>query len=181
MPDLVIRLRTVDARVLLPTWIKGGVVAVLLLWMAGGCAPPTPSPLAVSPTAQGAATEQLLRAEIRSWLGTPYRMGGMSRRGIDCSGLVVVLYDALFDLRLPRTTASLMRTGERVAPNQLSAGDLVFFKPGFKIRHVGIFLGDGEFAHASTSRGVMISRLDEAFWQTCYLTGRRVREPLNSQ
>jgi probable lipoprotein NlpC len=56
----------------------------------------------------------MLRAEIQSWLGTPHRMGGMSRRGIDCSGLVVVLYDDLFDLRLPRTTTALMRRGRRV-------------------------------------------------------------------
>jgi cell wall-associated NlpC family hydrolase len=57
----------------------------------------------------------------------------------------------------------------------LMSGDLVFFKPGYKSRHVGIYLGQGEFAHASTSKGVIISRLDDRFWRQCYVTGRRVR------
>ena len=175
MSDPVSLTRTADAGVLFPAWVGGWLVAVLIIVMAGGCATTDSTSLTVPPFSEVQSTEQMLRTEIRSWLGTPYRMGGLNRRGIDCSGLVVVVYDELFDLRLPRTTAALLRTGAQVDPNQLLAGDLVFFTPRYKLRHVGIFLGDGEFAHASTSRGVMISRLDDAFWQTCYLTGRRVR------
>ena len=115
-----------------------------------------------------------LRAEIQSWLGTRHRLGGGSRRGIDCSGLVVVVYETLFDLKLPRTTADLIHFGQRVDKKNLVGGDLVFFKPGYKSRHVGIYLGGGEFAHASSSQGVVISRLDDGFWRQCYVVGRRV-------
>jgi cell wall-associated NlpC family hydrolase len=98
----------------------------------------------------------------------------MSRRGIDCSGLVVVVYDALFDLQLPRTTADLIHAGQGVKKKNLTSGDLIFFKPEHKKRHVGIYLGRGEFAHASSSKGVMISRLDNTYWGRYYVTGRRV-------
>jgi cell wall-associated NlpC family hydrolase len=101
-------------------------------------------------------------------------MGGMSRRGIDCSGLVVVLYDDLFDLRLPRTTTALMHAGRRVEKENLAAGDLLFFKPRTKVHHVGIYLGQGKFVHTSTSNGVMVSLMNDDFWRRCYLTGRRL-------
>ena len=116
----------------------------------------------------------MLRTAIQPWLGTPHRMGGLSRRGIDCSGLVVVLYDDLFDMRLPRTTTALMRKGRRMEKRNLAAGDLVFFKPATKFHHVGIYLGHGEFVHTSTSSGVMLSRMDDDFWRQCYLTSRRL-------
>lgn len=150
--------------------------SIFLLLTASGCVTPTANRR--QPVQSGVdkmSAEQMLRTEVRSWMGTPHRMGGMTRRGIDCSGLVVVVYDKLFDLPLPRTTTALMQTGQRVKKKNLVAGDLVFFKPGYKNRHVGIYLGCDEFAHTSTSRGVMISRMDENFWDACYLTGRRVR------
>ena len=152
------------------------VLLFFAFWMVIiGCATPdAPRTQAPALTDEHRTTEQLLRSEVRSWLGTPHRMGGMTRRGVDCSGLVVVLYDKLFSLKLPRTTSALMHAGQRVPRSQLAAGDLVFFKPGKKYRHVGIYLGQGDFAHTSTSRGVMISSVEEAFWKGCYLTGRRV-------
>jgi len=143
--------------------------------MTNGCATTAaPDPEPTLSTVGRARPSQMLRAEIQSWLGTPHRMGGLSRRGIDCSGLVVVLYDDLFDMRLPRTTTALMRQGRRVKKHNLTAGDLVFFKPAAKFQHVGIYLGHGEFVHSSTSNGVMLSRLDDQFWRQCYLTGRRL-------
>ena len=158
----------------------GGVLGVLMLLATVGCAstvspPATPRTASTATSTSGHSSDQMLRAEINSWLGTPHRMGGMNRRGIDCSGLVVRLYADLFDMRLPRTTRDLMRTGRPVASTELAAGDLVFFRPTTKYRHVGIYLSRGEFVHASTTRGVMISRIDEDFWRGCYLTGRRVR------
>lgn len=159
--------------------LNRGAMAILFLMvltlMTTGCATttaPVPEPAFSTPDRTGPA--QMLRAEIQSWLGTPHRMGGLSRRGIDCSGLVVVLYDDLFDMHLPRTTTSLMRKGRRVKVRNLSAGDLVFFKPASKFNHVGIYLGQGEFVHTSTSCGVMVSRMDDDFWRRCYLTSRRL-------
>ena len=67
-----------------------------------------------------------------------------------------------------------MHTGRRVDRTQLAAGDLLFFKPRTKVNHVGIYLGQGEFVHTSSSNGVMVSRLHDDFWRRCYLTGRRL-------
>lgn len=160
----------------LKRWFGGCLALMLLLVSISGCATTAaPDPAAVPIASGSAPPEQVLRAEVRSWMGTPHRMGGMNRRGIDCSGLVVVLYEELFDMRLPRTTSALMRKGRPVASNNLTAGDLVFFKPKAKNHHVGIYLGRGEFVHASTSSGVTISRLDTDFWRGCYLTSRRLR------
>jgi cell wall-associated NlpC family hydrolase len=148
---------------------------LFLLLMATGCATtsvPDPEP-APMPEAVG-STEKMLRYEIQPWLGTPHRMGGMNRRGIDCSGLVVILYGDLFHRQLPRTTSTLIHIGRWVERKNLSAGDLVFFKPKWKVNHVGIYLGRGEFVHTSTSNGVMISRMDDIFWRRCYFTGRRL-------
>ena len=151
------------------------LILVLLTLMTTGCATTTsPDPEAVFSTPGGSWPARMLRTEIQSWLGTPHRMGGLSRRGIDCSGLVVVLYDDLFDMHLPRTTTALMRQGRWVAQRNLIAGDLVFFKPTTKFHHVGIYLGQGEFVHTSSSHGVTLSRLEDVFWRQCYLTGRRL-------
>lgn len=100
-------------------------------------------------------------------------MGGSSRNGVDCSGFVQRLYRDLFDRPIPRSTSLQVQSGRPIERAQLIPGDLVFFKPPYKVRHVGIYLGHGEFAHASTSRGVMISNLSETYWRTCYWTARR--------
>ena len=155
--------------------VMGCLFLGLLALMTSGCATTAaPDPESTLSMVGRAKPSQMLRAEIQSWLGTPHRMGGKSRRGIDCSGLVVVLYDDLFDMRLPRTTTALMRKGRRVEKHNLTAGDLVFFKPAAKFHHVGIYLDHGEFVHTSTSNGVMLSRMDDPFWRQCYLTSRRL-------
>ncbi|BBO66227.1 lipoprotein [Desulfosarcina alkanivorans] len=164
-----------DAGRFMRRWRVACLIWILMPLMAAGCAtttPPDPGP-SRSPAGR-LRPEQVLRAGIRPWLGTPHRMGGLSRRGIDCSGLVVVLYDDLFDRRLPRTTTALLRSGRRVEKAQLTAGDLVFFTPRSKVRHVGIYLGHGEFVHTSTRYGVVVSRMNDGYWRRCYLTGRRL-------
>jgi cell wall-associated NlpC family hydrolase len=117
--------------------------------------------------------EEKLRSEVRQWEGTPHRMGGATRRGIDCSGFVQRLYRDVFALRIPRSTALQVTSGRPVGRNRLRAGDLVFFRIPPKKGHVGIYLGRSEFAHASSTRGVMISSLRERFWRRCYWTARR--------
>lgn len=108
------------------------------------------------------------------WQGTPYKLGGNDQRGIDCSGFTQQTYRQQFDLVIPRTTEQQLRSGDGVGRGDLLPGDLVFFATGVKQRHVGVYLGRNEFVHASTSRGVVISRLDNVYWHERYVQARRV-------
>ncbi|MGF1728065.1 NlpC/P60 family protein [Photobacterium kasasachensis] len=109
-----------------------------------------------------------------SWKGTPYRLGGKSRRGIDCSAFVQVGYYDVFNKILPRTTGEQVRMGRWIPLADAKEGDLVFFKTGRRLRHVGIYLGNAEFLHASTSQGVMISSLANPYWRRAFWQVRRV-------
>ena len=115
-----------------------------------------------------------LLKQYREWQKTPYRMGGLSRRGVDCSGFVYITFRSQLGLSIPRTTKSQVKTGRKVARNNLRVGDLVFFHTSLFYNHVGIYLGDSKFLHASTSRGVIISSLNEKYWRKCYWTARRI-------
>lgn len=121
-----------------------------------------------------APVQTLLRAEIDRWEGTPHRWGGTTPSGADCSGFVVSVYRDRFGLSLPRTTSEQALYGRGIHKHDLRAGDLVFFRPSKRTNHVGIYLENGEFAHISSSRGLMISRLDESYWRRSYWTARRV-------
>jgi cell wall-associated NlpC family hydrolase len=117
--------------------------------------------------------EQKLRAEVGMWKGTPHQMGGTTRQGVDCSAFVQRLYQDVFNQRIPRTTHLQVKSGQLVEKDLLRMGDLVFFKYPLKGRHVGIYLDQGEFAHASTSKGVTISSLQNNYWRQFYWTARR--------
>lgn len=121
-----------------------------------------------------AVLQNALEHYYRQWAGTPYRYGGQSSQGIDCSSFVRHALSAVDSYRLPRTAAAQARTGHRIAPRDLSAGDLVFFKTGRLSRHVGIYIGDGRFMHASSSDGVTISRLGNIYWRHHYWQSRRL-------
>lgn len=114
-----------------------------------------------------------LMAEYESWKGTPYRLGGESAAGIDCSALVQRIFRDGLDLDLPRSTSGQALIGRRIDRDALKTGDLVFFKPSRSGRHVGIYLGEGRFLHASSSKGVRISHLDNPYWQRHYWQSRR--------
>jgi cell wall-associated NlpC family hydrolase len=101
-------------------------------------------------------------------------LGGTSRRGIDCSGLVQAVYRDEFGISLPRTTRALVDVGRPIKKSALRAGDLVFFKPDTYPRHVGIYLSDKQFLHVSAKRGVMVSRTDSPYWSKHYWAARRV-------
>lgn len=116
---------------------------------------------------------QALLDEHQRWVGTPYVLGGEGRRGIDCSALVQQVFSDAFALELPRTTRGQVLEGRLIERAELKAGDLVFFRPPGAYRHVGIYAGDGYFLHASTSQGVILSRLDNVFWQRYYWQARR--------
>ncbi len=143
--------------------------AVLL---ASGCASSAPALLAGIEDLDQA--EQSIREVEDRWHGTPFLLGSRSSDGIDCSNFVSQVYEEAFGVRIPATTLELLDLGTPVEQRSLQAGDLVFFQPPGAARHVGVYLGGGEFAHASTSRGVMISRLEENYWTRAYWTARRL-------
>lgn len=118
----------------------------------------------------------LLRKEFAYWQGTPYRLGGDNKRGIDCSAFVLHVYRDSVNISLPRTTETQVKKGYLVYRDQLQVGDLVFFKTGWKTRHVGIYMGDDTFMHASTSKGVIISSLNNVYWKKKYWQARRLIE-----
>lgn len=126
-----------------------------------------------------ALVRQALLAQHARWVGTPYRLGGTSRGGVDCSALVQNVFEETFRLSLPRTTGEQVNQGRPVARDELAPGDLVFFRPPGTYRHVGIYVGEGRFLHASSSRGVMISTLDNSYWRRHFWQARRALEPTN--
>lgn len=122
-------------------------------------------------------TSTILFDAVGEWLGTPYRYGGKSKRGTCCSGFVAALYDELYDLNITGSSRDQWTRVNRVKKSQLKEGDLVFFNIRSRsISHVGIYLGSNKFAHASVSRGVIISDLDDAYWARYYFGGGRLRE-----
>lgn len=147
-------------------------IAVLVL-MGTGCGTARPA-LDGQPSPSAPVDEGALRAEVNRWMGTPHRLGGLDRHGVDCSGFVLRVYQTLYDLTLPRVTEDQALAGRQVHRRDLQVGDLVFFRLSRKTRHVGIYLNDGTFAHASSSQGVMISHLDEPYWDRSYWTARRL-------
>lgn len=118
-----------------------------------------------------------LVGEARRWLGVPYRYGGESRSGVDCSGMVMVIYRDVAGLKLPRNTVAQRDYCHEVSRRQLQPGDLVFFsssKGGQKISHVGMYVGNGRIIHASSSRGVIESALEEKYYDSHYHSSGRV-------
>jgi cell wall-associated NlpC family hydrolase len=159
-------------------------VLVVMTVLLSGCSSThsasrtTAQSAAASGSLSTAEAEARLQAAADRWSGTPHEWGGTSRRGVDCSGLVQSVFARQFDVQVPRTTEEQARTGRSVSRAGLQPGDLVFFRPGFKKRHVGIYLADGQFLHASASSGVTVSPLDRSYWQEHWWQGRRIL-PLN--
>lgn len=119
-----------------------------------------------------------LVSAARHFLGLPYRWGGMSeRRGMDCSGLVKVLF-AKLNIELPRTSREQFHAGENVAVENLQAGDLLFFSSdGVTPNHVGLYIGENRFVHAEKKSGrVIITDLKQPWYVKHFLGARRVVE-----
>lgn len=111
----------------------------------------------------------------RSMVGKPYRYGGNSPNGFDCSGLVHYSYSRV-GISVPRTTRSQLRAGVPVAAHAMRVGDLVFFdQEGKKFSHVGIYIGNGDFVHApSSGKRVRIDSLGQRYWRKHFVAARRL-------
>lgn len=117
-----------------------------------------------------------LSAYQQSWKGTAYRLGGTSRKGVDCSGFTQITFRDLFGIKLPRMTIDQAKAGRKIPKSQLQAGDLVFFNTGRgpNGKHVGIYIKNGQFMHASTKKGVIYSDLNSPYWSKTFWQARRL-------
>jgi len=105
-----------------------------------------------------------LYAFIDNWMGTPYRFGGLDHGGIDCSGLAQLLEQQVYGINIPRSTSQQVTLIKRKYEEELQEGDLVFFDyDGKKFSHVGVYLQNGYYVHASSTKGVMISKLHDPY------------------
>lgn len=120
-----------------------------------------------------------LYVESASWLNVPYRYGGTTRAGLDCSGLTGNIFMKIYGIRLERSSAGIAdKNVKKVSKSKLTTGDLVFFatsKNKKRVSHVGIMLNNKQFIHASTSKGVIVSSLDEAYYVRTFVKGGRVK------
>ena len=171
-----------------------GAALGVVLWLAGcaGTPPPPPlsEPVAPLPQVSRSPREVALERALGEFSGVPYRSGGTTPDGVDCSGLIQALYQRT-GVPLPRTVADQYQAGQSVGREELRFGDVVFFNRYCQIRgrgpylagllslgdedevcHNGIYLGGGRFMHASP-RGVFISRLDAEVWRVSYRGARR--------
>lgn len=148
-----------------------------LLALAGCHATPPPSlmeeitvlqPAAAARLLDAGAARTQLYAQYREWRDVRYRIGGLSKQGVDCSGFVYLTFRDRFGIALPRSTDEQSALGRKIEEDDLRPGDLVFFRTGRNVRHVGIYLEDRKFLHASTIKGVTISSLDDIYWSKEY-------------
>lgn len=106
-----------------------------------------------------------------NWQGVRYRLGGTTKHGVDCSAFVLNAFDRAFGMAMPRSTAEQRYVGKKISKSELEFGDLVFFR---KNNHVGIYIGNNQFIHASTSKGVTTNSLSDSYWARNYTQSRRV-------
>ena len=132
------------------------------------------------PSTPDSKTASKIIRHAKSFEGTRYKYGGITKKGMDCSGLVVTAFKKE-NIILPRTTTDLSKRGDWIDVKKVKKGDLLFFatkKSSRKINHVGIVTtsrpGYVEFIHTSSSRGVIISNLAEKYWYLAYVQARRV-------
>ncbi len=115
--------------------------------------------------------------EVIDWIGTPYVYGGADKTGTDCSGFVQQVYKVVYNLSTARSANGIYEECIKVKREKLKQGELVFFKINTeKVGHVGIYLQDSYFIHASTSKGVMVSSLDLDYWTKYFISGGKLKE-----
>ncbi|MBQ0022355.1 MAG: C40 family peptidase [Prevotellaceae bacterium] len=121
-----------------------------------------------------------LMVNASTWIGTPYRYGGNDRRGIDCSGLSKALYRDVYGIELDRVSRDQYKNNcKKIGKKHVAQGDLLFFTTDSskgEIGHVGVYLKNGKFVHASTSKGVVISKLDEAYYVKHWYGAGKVKQ-----
>ncbi len=120
--------------------------------------------------------DKSLVSTILDWLGTPYRGGGSTQKGTDCSGFVMRVYEQAYGIHLVHSSGGMFQVTERVKKTGLQEGDLLFFRRSSRspIYHVGIYLADGRFIHSASGKGVTVSSLQEGYWNRNFYAAGRV-------
>ncbi|MBS3998991.1 MAG: C40 family peptidase [Desulfobulbaceae bacterium] len=129
-----------------------------------------------SPYIESGIRKDELMDEIMEWLGTPYRFGGTTTRAIDCSAFTQKIFLSSASILIPRVAREQINIGRKIPRNQLEFGDMVFFHTYSRrfASHVGIYLGDNLFAHASSRFGVTVSSLESSYYKKNFIGGRRI-------
>ena len=157
-----------------PLWVPGLLAAVGLILLSQAFFFDTGEP--ATSIGRSSVSEGHLRGKAQSWLGTPHRIGGRNHGGVDCSGLTLELLEPL-GAKLPRRAEEMREEGRSVSLDRVRPGDLLFFDTdrhdGLR-GHVGVYLGKGEFVHATSSKGVIISAMDSPYWGPRIIEARRV-------
>ena len=113
---------------------------------------------------------------IDDWYGTPYRLGGTTKKGVDCSAFSQFLFASVYGLNIPRTAREQYSLTNRISRTELKEGDLIFFNTHGGISHVGVYLQNNKFVHASTSGGVMISDIFDEYWVRRFMGVGRLKD-----
>jgi len=116
-----------------------------------------------------------LLENIDDWYGTRYRYGGTTKKGIDCSAFVEVIYASVFSVTLPRTAREQYRVTEHISRTELEEGDLLFFNTRGGVSHVGIYLQNNKFVHASSTNGVTVSDMFDPYYLKKFIGAGRVK------
>lgn len=153
--------------------IMSRFISILLFLMITACSSTKNLTPPASISTKDSPTVKKLYTHYNEWRGVKYREGGMSKKGVDCSGFVHLAYKQKLRKQIPRSTELMSESGKKINVNKLRPGDVVFFKTGWKVRHVGIYVGKSEFIHASSSRGVTKSNLNNPYWKDAYWMSRR--------
>ena len=140
-----------------------------------------------APRTSFAFSDKQFEKKVSQFLDVPYKLGGNTRKGMDCSAFSKTVYSQFFGLDLPRTSLDQYRYSalKKIDPNQLQPGDLIFFANKKKkiVNHVGVYISKNRFIHASSSQGVTVSSLDDAYWRNRFMGSKRhssftvVRQP----
>ena len=121
--------------------------------------------------------DNVLLEHVDEWYGTRYRYGGSTKSGIDCSAFVQAVYLSAFAISLPRTARDQYRSSRIISATEVKPGDLVFFNTTGGISHVGIYLQNNKFAHASTSQGVTVSDMFDPYYLKRFIGIGRIEKP----
>jgi hypothetical protein len=124
-------------------------------------------------------TGEQFKNKVKEYLGIPYRRGGASKKGMDCSSFVRIVYNRLYNIELPFSARGQFHSSrlKKIDGHNMQSGDLIFFSHNKKkgIHHVGMYFSDGQFIHASSSRGIAFSSLEDPYWKKRFVASKRCK------